>query len=345
MESGGAPARDITARDLAVIVPVGGAAPHWDRCAESLSRLDPAPGEIVVVLDGANERLAARAAEIGARIQVLESPGGPARARNSGAQSTSKKVLLFVDADVEVPFDLVARVSQLFSTPDAPTALFGSYDEAPGDPGFLSQYRNLLHHFVHQTGREEASTFWAGCGAIRCHAFRELGGFDERYASPSIEDIELGMRLRRAGRRIRLVKELQVKHLKRWRLAEMLSTDLWRRAVPWTELMMRDGRLVNDLNVKRRDRLSVVAAFALPAALGASWWWSPLLALAAFTLILLLALNTDFLGFLRRRRGLLFALGAVPTFWLYLLICGAGFGLGLARHLLRRGSPALTRPA
>ena len=83
------------------------------------------------------------------------------------AWCTAREILLFVDADVEVPADLAARVAELFSGPRPPAALFGSYDDAPGDPGLLSQYRNLLHHFVHQTGREEASTFWAGCGAIR----------------------------------------------------------------------------------------------------------------------------------------------------------------------------------
>jgi hypothetical protein len=37
-------------------------------------------------------------------------------------------------------------------------------------------------------------TFWAGCGAIRKRTFEELGGFDRAWES--IEDIELGVRLR-----------------------------------------------------------------------------------------------------------------------------------------------------
>ena len=51
-------------------------------------------------------------------------------------------------------------------------AVFGSYDDEPGAPNLVSQYRNLLHHFVHQTGRTEASTFWTGCGAVRRDALR-----------------------------------------------------------------------------------------------------------------------------------------------------------------------------
>lgn len=331
--------------DVAIVVPVGGAAPAWARAARSLARLDPAPGEIVAVIDGPNDDLAAVAREAGARVVMLEEHGGPARARNRGAQAAEGDVLLFLDSDVEVPVDLAARVAELFSTHPEPTAVIGSYDDAPADPGFFSQYRNLLHHFVHQTGREAASTFWAGCGAVRRRAFQEVEGFDERYARPSIEDIELGSRLLRSGHTIRLVKDLQVKHLKRWRPADMLATDLWRRAVPWTELMLGEGKLVNDLNVKTRDRLSVLSAFLPLVVLPAAWIWPPLLAVGAVAVVSVVVLNAALFRFYLRRRGVLFALGALPSYWVYLLICGLGFGWGVLRHLLGRksGSSARTR--
>jgi GT2 family glycosyltransferase len=321
---------------VAVVVPVGGAAPAWSRCAESLARLDPVPGEIVAVIDGPNDALTARAAEIGATVIVLEKRGGPARARNRGAREAKRGILLFLDADVEVPRNLVACVAGLFTEDRELAAVFGSYDDAPADPGVLSQYRNLLHHFVHQNGREEASTFWAGCGAVRSRAFRDVGGFDEGYADPSIEDIELGARLIRAGHAIRLVKDLQVKHLKRWRLGEMLATDLWRRAVPWTELMLRDGQMVNDLNVKTRDRISVLLAFVPLAVLPGAWAWPSLLGVGAGAMIVLAVLNARLFRFFQRRRGLSFAVGAIPLYWVFLVICGLGFGLGQLRHLLDR---------
>jgi glycosyltransferase involved in cell wall biosynthesis len=326
--------RAIGPSDVAIVVPVGGAAPALERSTESLRRLDPAPGEIVVVVDGADEALAARASVPGATVIVLEVRGGPARARNRGAEAADSEILLFIDADIEVPVDLVARVAALFADAPELTAAFGSYDDAPGDDGFVSQYRNLLHHFVHQHASERASTFWAGCGAIRREAFLAAGGFDERYAHPSIEDIQLGARLVRGGHSIRLVKTLAVKHLKRWRLADMLSTDLWRRAVPWTELMLRDGRLVNDLNTKVRDRVSVVLAFVPLLALPAAWAWPSILVLVPAAAAAIVAVNAALFGFFLRRRGPGFAAATLPLFWLYLLVCGAGFAIGLVRHHL-----------
>lgn len=323
----------LTSSDVAIIVPVGGAAPAWERCAQSLARLDPSPGEIIIVIDGPSDDPASRTAEVDATVLVLDQRGGPAKARNIGARETAREILLFIDSDIEVPTDLAARVAEVFSVDDELTAIIGSYDDTPGDPGFLSQYRNLLHHFVHQKGRETASTFWAGCGAIRRRAFEEVGSFDKSYPVPSIEDIELGSRLIRSGHTIRLAKNLQVKHLKKWRLADMMATDLMRRAAPWTELMLREGQMVNDLNVKTRDRISVILAFIPLVTLPAAWLWPPLLGFAAAALLLLGALNAELFRFFLRQRGVLFALGALAMYWVYLLICGLGFAIGLLRHL------------
>ena len=326
----------VTPADISIVVPVGGPARAWPRAATSLSRLDPQPREIIVVLDGPNTAHAATGAAIGATVVALDARGGPARARNRGAAAANGDVLLFVDADVEVPNDLVAAVADVFSASPEITALMGSYDAVPQAAGFLSQARNLLHHYVHQTADTVASTFWTGCGGIRRQAFLDVGSFDERFAEPSIEDIELGTRLAREGHVIRLAPALQVTHLKEWRLRDMLTTDLWQRAVPWSELILRDGRMVDDLNLKVRDRLSVVLAFVAPVALAAAGRSSRWLVAAAGATTALICLNAGFFRFLAEHRGVAFAARAIPVYWMYLLVCGVGFSIGLLRHLSRR---------
>jgi glycosyltransferase involved in cell wall biosynthesis len=320
--------------DISIIVPVGLHAPAWVRSAASLGRLDPPPGEIIVVLDGPNSAAASAAEAIGAAIITLGTPAGPARARNVGVLSATREVLLFLDADVEVPSGLVASFARALSAPPRVTAIMGSYDVSPAASGFVSQYRNLLHHYVHQSSRAQASTFWAGCGAIWRRTYLEAGGFDEGFCAPSVEDIELGARLRRAGHEIRLDPSLQVTHLKDWRFRGMLATDLWRRAVPWTEMMLRNGRWINDLNVDTRNRVSVMLAFAAPVALLLTAWSGEFAAVAAGAVTGMLLLNLGFFRFLARERGLMFAARALPLHWLYLIVCGLGFGVGVARHFL-----------
>jgi GT2 family glycosyltransferase len=69
-----------------------------------------------------------------------------------------------------------------------------------------------------------------------------LQGFNLSYGRPSIEDIEFGYRLRRVGYNIRLEKSLQVKHLKRWTGWSLVRTDFLNRALPWSLLILREGR-------------------------------------------------------------------------------------------------------
>jgi hypothetical protein len=90
--------------------------------------------------------------------------------------------------------------------------------------------------------------------------FLAAGGFARRYPRPSIEDIDLGVRLHRAGKRIRLVKDLQVTHMKEWSLRSLIRSDVCDRAIPWTELILRSGGAPDDLNLRRVERVAAVLA-------------------------------------------------------------------------------------
>ncbi len=133
--------------------------------------------------------------------------------------------------------------------------------------------------------------------------FLSVGGFDERYRFPSIEDIELGYRLKRAGHRIRLSKLLQVKHLKCWRTRSLLQADIYLRALPWTDLIWREGRMRNDLNVGFSSRVSVICVYALVGAVIGAVWWPRLLVVAGVVVGILLASNASVYRFFLQKRG------------------------------------------
>ncbi len=214
-------------------------------------------------------------------------------------------------------------------------ALFGSYDDAPAAPGLVSQYRNLLHHYVHQQGEfadnvRPAHTFWTGCGAIRRQVFLDLGGFDPLlYRRPAIEDIELGYRLTLAGHRIILARNVQVTHLKRWTLRRVFKTDIFQRGVPWTLLMLRTHIAETDLNVSRSQQLCVGSTgLGLLGTLIAPVW-PPALLLFVLNLLIQVVLNHRFYRFLAARRGWLFALGSFPLHYLYFCCCGVSVAVAL----------------
>jgi glycosyltransferase involved in cell wall biosynthesis len=314
---------------VSVIVPVYNGGKFLQKCLDALFTSDYPAFEVVVVDDGSTDDSAEISREKGATVISTPRPqSGPAAARNLAAEKVRGEILLFVDADVVVKPDTIAKVAARFENQPEISALFGSYDDEPGEKNFLSQYRNLLHHFVHQNSNPEASTFWAGLGAIRREAFAAVSGFDcERFAVPSIEDIELGARLRAAGHRILLAKEVQAKHLKKWGAISILRTDIFCRALPWSKLIMTSQGLINDMNLKTADRLSAVFV-ALTVAIFPFIFWKPVLILVmVFFLLTILFLNLKIFRFFSKKKGRLFALASYPWQFLYFFYSGATFVL------------------
>ena len=214
-------------------------------------------------------------------------------------------MLLFLDSDVCVQPDSVTRLTAILAAEPDISAVFGSYDDSPAEQDFLSQYRNLMHHFVHQRSRRSAQTFWSGFGAIRTSVFRVHGGFDTSFSRPAIEDLQLGHELHRNGHSIILDRTIQVKHLKAWTFWGMVTTDVMDRALPWTELILRDSDMPRDLNLSISQRISVALAFLLTtiaivsSLINARLFIAPLIAL----LFLMLAQYQVELTTSRRRKG------------------------------------------
>lgn len=322
---------------FSVVMPVLNGGPDLDRCLAALRRSAFRDWELIVVDDGSSDDSAGRAAAAGARVLGSGGRRGPGGARNLGAEQARGAYLFFLDADCEVHTETLARAAAALTSEPAPDAVFGSYDDDPVASGFVARFKNLTHHYVHQRGRPEAGTFWAGCGAVRRSAFLEVGGFDaELFPRPSIEDIELGYRLRGRGFSVRLCRDIQVKHLKRWTLAGLIRTDVLDRGVPWTRLMLARGTMEKDLNLTWRHRLGVGLAWFLVLLLLLAPLFPWLLAAVAGAATALLLINLDLYRFYLRRGGLGFALGAVPMHWLHYLYSGVAFVWGVLSHARAR---------
>lgn len=327
--------RDIQQPTLAVVVPVYNSKDDLQHCLAALADSEFRDFQVLVVDDGSTEVIKPLVDERGFGYVRIDGPSGPARARNYGASHVTGRYLLFIDADVCVHRDTLGRIVATFRSDSAIDAIIGSYDEAPARPNFLSQYKNLFHHYVHQQSDGPINTFWTGCGAIKRDLFLSFGGFDEqRYRRPAIEDIEFGTWLSSAGHRIVLDRQIKVKHLKRWTLWNLLKTDIFDRGVPWTRLMLRAGALANTLNVKPTQRLSVALAYLtvplmLLAALSS---WLPLWTVVALLILTVTALNFDFYRFFAMRSGVWFTIRVVPMHWLYFWYCGFCVMWGTVLH-------------
>ena len=292
--------------------------------------------ELIVVADGAVDDPTEAAREAGARVLAVPGPQGPAVARCRGAETASGDLLVFIDTDVVVRPDALAGLASLFLADPDLGAAFGAYDEEPADPAFISQCRNLAHSFIHQRSNREAHTFWAGLGAVRAHVFQAVGGFDERFAHPSVEDIDLGYRIHAAGFRIVLDPRFQGKHLKRWTFWSSIVTDVRDRGVPWTQLLNRYGGMRNDLNLTMKYRTCVILAGLLAICAAGAFWVPALLVAVPAILAALWMLDWPYYQFFVRRRGLAFALAWFPFHVLHHFCNGVSFVLGTCLYLGQR---------
>jgi glycosyltransferase involved in cell wall biosynthesis len=327
---------------LSVIMPAHNAAGMLPRSLGALRNSDLPRDrfEVIVVDDGSSDETSMIAARYADTVVTL--PGrahGPAYARNRGFEVSRGEVIVFIDSDCVVRQDTLTRfINRFMAEPDV-GALFGSYDDKPPAPGLISQYRNLIHHHVHHSNAGDVETFWAGAGAIRRDVFAEAGMYDEwHYVKPQIEDIELGARIRRLGKRIVLDPSIQVTHLKKWTLMGVIRTDLRDRGIPWARLLMHRGAMMSTgtLNLRWTEKLNTILVWSSALLLVIAPFLRSLTPVwIAFGFIaIVLTLNAPLWAFFARVRGPLFAVLVMPAHLMYYLLNGISFGVGLLLQVL-----------
>jgi GT2 family glycosyltransferase len=332
---------------VSVIVPAYNAEATITECLVALQKAMRPQDELILFDDGSTDSTPRIAESAGARI--VNNPGrpkGPAHGRNTAAASAVKPYLMFVDADVIIASDAIDRLMDEVRKTGA-VAAFGSYDDHPRSQRLPALYANLRHHFVHQSGSREATTFWSGIGLMKADVFREFGGYDDvLFAHPSIEDVELGMRLINAGKRIRLVPGAQGTHWKDWTLWRVWHTDVVRRALPWSRLIA-DGQLAEaDLNLARKERVLALLALGVPATLLGGFFLHPLWLATAALIALYVAGILPFVRLLAKRMGPLQLIPAIGLHLSYHLYASCTYALVMiaTRLGLRRRSNRFFRP-
>jgi cellulose synthase/poly-beta-1,6-N-acetylglucosamine synthase-like glycosyltransferase len=327
---------------MSVIMPAHNAAGLLPRSLGALRNSDLPRDrfELIVVDDGSSDDTSMIAARYADTVVTLPGrPHGPAYARNRGFEVSRGDIIVFIDSDCVVHKDTLSRFMACFASEPDVGALFGSYDDRPPASGLMSQYRNLVHHHVHHRNAGDVETFWAGAGGVRRDVFAEAGMYDEwHYAKPQIEDIELGARIRRLGKRIVLDPAIQVTHLKKWTLAGVIRTDLRDRGIPWARLLMHRGAMMSSgtLNLRWTEKLNTIlvwVASLLVLLAPIVWSLTPVwLALGCIAVVLLL--NAPLWAFFARVRGPVFAVLVMPAHLMYYLLNGISFGVGMLLQIL-----------
>jgi len=314
---------------LSVIVPAYNAGATLAACLDAIFAQAADDVEVIVVDDGSKDDTRQVALRYPATLLALPDNRGPSAARNHGVAHAKGQFLFFMDADVALGKEALARGRALIEQPGV-DAVVGSYDDEPAVRTLVSQFKNLAHHYFHQRSGPDATTLFGACSLIRRELFVAVGGFDEQRRL--LEDVELGYRLTARGARIRLEPGLQVKHLKHWTLALLLRTDVTRRAIPWVTLWLDYRHLPKDLNFDVGQRLAACLALSMgPLALAAIFNQRMLIALLP-GLAAAAWINRGLYRLFWRRGGIKLMVAGFLLQQFYYLYSVAGLVAGVAVH-------------
>ncbi|RGC65956.1 Poly-beta-1,6-N-acetyl-D-glucosamine synthase [Micromonospora sp. MW-13] len=302
-----------------------------------LAQTHPAT-EIVFVDDRSTDDSVAVARALG--VPVLSTPrnGGPALARNLGAAHATGEVLLFVDSDVELPPDTVARAVALLAADPAAGAVCGTLDEVPlVRDSLVQECRCLQAHWWRISSLGDVSFLFTAICAMPARVFAEIGPFHEGLRQT--EEVEYGERM---GARypIRLTDAIHGRHRDDDRLWPMLR-KVFHRSRLRMPLYVRRRRAAQGFETAARMWASVTALLAtavlpLPLLLG------PAGALPSAALaVAFLACDAGMYRFVLRRRGAGLLVAFVGVQWLINLAIVAGAAAGAAQWLFSRSFRAL----
>ena len=195
--------------ELDIVITTYGRHGPLNRCLEALA-IQSRPAARVIVVDDCSsppvERTIPPALAERLRLTILrlERNGGPAAGRNAGVRECTSERVLFVDDDVVASPRLVERhatwhgndptlvvIGPLASPPDWKPTAWNLWEARKLD----AEYRKMQAGVYAPTWRQ----FFTGNSSVQRSDLIAVGGFDERFTRA--EDIELGVRLAKAGRR------------------------------------------------------------------------------------------------------------------------------------------------
>jgi len=154
--------------------------------------------EIIIVDDASRRRFRPTAIlkktvkRMPVRIVTLKINQGPAIARNRGAKLATGEYLLFLDGDVQLFPDALHNLWKIYIGDPDIHAVTGVWSKKQRSSKFFANFKALRDWSYWINERESGHYYYlfsTRIASIRREIFLRLGGFDESYAGPLIEDI------------------------------------------------------------------------------------------------------------------------------------------------------------
>ena len=205
-----------TEEKISIIIPAGSQIESLARCVDSLTSITRYPNYEIVIVGNDNPSDETRAYFSSTPHRVLQIPGSPhfSALNNFAVEHTTSPWLLFLSADIEVidgdwlnimaahvqrrevgavgarllsPDDTVRHAGMVVGVGRIADPAFRGF---PADHPGVSRQLQITRNY---------SAVTAACLLTRRDVFEEVGGFDQEQLPASYNDIDLCLKMRRAG--------------------------------------------------------------------------------------------------------------------------------------------------
>lgn len=327
---------------FSIIIPYHNSGDTIGRLLTSIYHSRGAPAfEVIVVDDGSKEQFKSQKSKVKSgrqkllRVETLPKNMGPAVARNRGVRVARGKFVVFADSDVEFFPDTLHNLYKIYKDDPDVVAVTGVWVKEQRSTAFFPNFKALRDWSYWINERDKSGYYFlfsTRIASIKRSVFERLGGFDETYPAPLVEDIELTYRI---ARRYAIIFAPHVRVRHEFESFWPVAKKYFLRAYYWTKLY------------GRRKKFDPVA----------TTWWEALTAMTGVAVVgicflvllsylshlgnlgylkifwivvigLHLFLTRKFLSFMVREKGIVFAVkGFFMGLVLYCFIfAGAAFG-------------------
>ncbi len=328
---------------ISIIIPNYNGGATIGKCLEAAFASVYEDFEVIVVDDCSNDDSVDVIRQFPCKLIRLNEHAGAAKARNVGAANSSGEILFFTDADCLLEKNAASIAGRFLASNETNVIVGGTYTPLPYDNSFFSLFQSIYINYSETKNADNPDYIATHAMAIDAETFRRNHGFSESFL-PILEDVEFSHRLSRAGYRLVINPEIQVRHIFGFSLLKSLRNAVV-KSMYWTIYSLRNKDLLADSGTASVELKFNVAAY-----------WLCVLLLLGFslttgTIILLflplvlsanLLINERLLRALYQTGGLSFSIVATLYYLIiYPLPVSAGALAGIVRY--RHTTPRLER--
>ncbi len=316
---------------FSIIIPYHNSADTIGRLLASIRRSKHAPTyEVIVVDDGSQEAYNFyNSYNRYKNYRKLHLPHnrGPAVARNRGVNVARGKFVVFLDSDVELFVDSLYNLYKIYKEDPDVVAVTGVWVKEQRSRAFFPNYKALRDWSYWINERDKSGYYFlfsTRIASIKKSVFVRLGGFDETYPAPLVEDIELTYRI---ARRYAIIFAPNVRVRHEFESFWPIAKKYFLRAYYWTRLYARRKKF-DPVATTWWEALTTVTGVGVVFFLLMSLM-SPIGRMGLMTSLLLhLFLTRTFLAFMVREKGIVFAFKGFFTGLVLYCFIFAGAALG-----------------